>query len=240
MCTVTYVPTANGYYLTSNRDEKVSRKKAILPTEYYKNGISLIFPKDADAGGTWIALKDNGDSICLLNGAFENFTPNKIYTLSRGKIVTQLAISNNIVSGFNNISLTKTAPFTLIIINNAKLFECKWDGELKHVKELCSASTHIWSSATLYNKNQQQLRQKWFNEWVAKNPLPSLYNIFSFHKNTGEGNSHYDLVMNRENKTFTVSITGISVTADASIMQYMDLLTNEYKTVAFAKQTQLS
>ncbi|MGL1516781.1 NRDE family protein, partial [Vibrio parahaemolyticus] len=44
------------------------------------------FPKDPDGGGTWIALKENGDVAILLNGAFENHIPAYPYRRSRGLI----------------------------------------------------------------------------------------------------------------------------------------------------------
>ncbi|WP_264554454.1 NRDE family protein [Flavobacterium sp. N1861] len=70
MCTVTYVPLKNGSCLTSNRDEKVAREKAIPPTEYFINNKKVIFPKDPKAGGTWFAY-DEKNIIILLNGAKE-------------------------------------------------------------------------------------------------------------------------------------------------------------------------
>ena len=60
MCTVTYIPVGEKKYITSNRDEKAFRKKALPPQPYLHKEISLIYPKDGDAGGSWIALNENG------------------------------------------------------------------------------------------------------------------------------------------------------------------------------------
>jgi uncharacterized protein with NRDE domain len=70
MCTVTYIPTKMGYYLTSNRDEHESRSQAVPPEIYTDAKISLLYPRDVDKKGTWIAVKNNGDLAVLLNGAF--------------------------------------------------------------------------------------------------------------------------------------------------------------------------
>lgn len=70
MCTVTYIPTKNGFCFTSNRDEKASRE-TIQPTIYINNGMELIYPKDKVAGGTWVAADGKNRIACLLNGAFE-------------------------------------------------------------------------------------------------------------------------------------------------------------------------
>ncbi len=53
MCTVTFVPTQNGYILTSSRDEQKARS-TIFPKKYSIANKTLIFPKDELSGGTWI------------------------------------------------------------------------------------------------------------------------------------------------------------------------------------------
>jgi hypothetical protein len=234
MCTVTYVPSASGYFLTSNRDEKSTRAKALAPANYIINDVELIFPKDGDKGGTWITLKENGDSLCLLNGAFENFTDTGKYKISRGTIVLQIATINNLVEAFSNIDLLHTAPFTLIIVFDKKLFECRWDGEKKYCTQLNNSSKHIWSSATLYDAYQQNKRLQWFEQWQIDNPTPSQKDLFNFHKNTGDGNMEEDLIMNRNNTYFTVSITGIAVNNDTCQMQYEDIINHERNNITFA------
>ena len=234
MCTVTYVPSSDGYYLVSNRDEKHTRKRALLPAEYSLDGTTVIFPKDADAGGTWIVLKENGDSLCLLNGAFTNFIDTGLYTVSRGKIVLQIAAAFDMLAAFQSLSFTESAPFTLIMINNSKLWECRWDGETKHYNLKDEYSGHIWSSATLYDAEQRKLRQQWFKKWLTENPSTCLYSLFHFHKNTGEGNPEIDLVMNRDGKLFTVSITGIAVNSSGSLMQYIEIKNNDSATIGFS------
>lgn len=236
MCTVTYVPSNDGYYLVSNRDEKHTRKKALLPAEYILDGATVIFPKDADAGGTWIVLKENGDSLCLLNGAFENFMDTGQYKLSRGKIVVQIAAAFDMLTAFHSVSFADTAPFTLIMINNSKLWECRWDGEAKHYNLKDEHTAHIWSSATLYDAEQQKLRQQWFIKWLTENPSVCLYQLFHFHKNTGAGDPKIDLVMNRNGELYTVSITGIVANSSSRLMQYIDLRHNDSTTIGFATE----
>ncbi len=234
MCTVTYVPSTSGYFLTSNRDEKNTRTKALLPAECNISGESFIFPKDGDAGGTWIVLKENGDALCLLNGAFENFTSKDFYKISRGKIVLDIAITDNFIQSFAEISLVNTAPFTLVVINNKQLFECRWDGEKKHCKVLDNTLSHIWSSATLYDPTQQAKRENWFKQWQKNNEVPTQKDLFHFHTNTGDGNVEDNLLMNRNDTYFTVSITGIAVSNNDCLMQYQDIIHNEYSTTSFA------
>ncbi len=127
-------------------------------------------------------------------------------------------------------------PFTLIMIHNSRLWECRWDGQKKYHKLLDESIAHIWSSATLYDNGQQKLRQLWFKKWLTQNPSACLYKLFHFHKNTGEGNPEIDLVMNRADKLFTVSITGIAVNSSARLMQYIDLQNNDSTTIGFSTE----
>jgi uncharacterized protein with NRDE domain len=59
------------------------------------NGQKLFFPKDTDAGGTWIVMKENGDAAVLLNGAFINHTAEPPYRLSRGIILLDIFSTEN-------------------------------------------------------------------------------------------------------------------------------------------------
>src|SRR2546423_7938973 len=68
MCTVTFIPSKNNIFLTSNRDEKYWRSAATQPEDYsFKTG-KIIFPKDGDAGGSWFALHENRNTGVFLNG----------------------------------------------------------------------------------------------------------------------------------------------------------------------------
>jgi hypothetical protein len=230
------MPASNGYFLTSNRDEKSTRGIAMLPKVYSYKNAQIIFPKDATANGTWIVLKENGDSLCLLNGAFTNFVDKGNYKKSRGVIVLDIASSKNIVDAFRYMNLNDIAPFTLILIENKLLFECRWDGTLKHIKQLNNLLPHIWSSATLYDKAQRGIRNNWFNHFVINTINIGQDDIISFHKNAGDGNKNNSLVMNRDNKYFTVSVTSIAVQQDEMLMQYENLLSKNKYQVKFANQ----
>src|SRR5438093_950418 len=56
MCTVSFVPTARGFRLAMNRDEKRARVAALPPAVVRLNGHRAIFPREPGVG-TWRALK---------------------------------------------------------------------------------------------------------------------------------------------------------------------------------------
>lgn len=223
MCTVTFLPVEDGIYLTSNRDEHFTRGRAVAPQRYVINGCNLVFPKDVDKGGSWIASKDNGDVAVLLNGAFTKHIAKPPYRESRGMVLLEVLCKDSPLAYFNECNLIGIEPFTLILYTKAFLFECRWTGTEKHQQELNVGMSYIWSSSTLYDEKVVVQRQKWFDEWKAVESVKTVKDIVDFHRFGGTGNSEADLVMNREGRVMTVSITYVAVLKGESKMTYFDL-----------------
>jgi hypothetical protein len=227
MCTVTYIPTKEYIFLTSNRDEKNWRTDAHAPAVYEFQSGKIIFPKDGDAGGTWIAAHENGNIVIFLNGGFQPHTPSPPYRKSRGLVLLDIIKHPLPLDCFNEMELTGIEPFTAIIRNDNKLHECRWDGTEKHHREIDAHIPHIWSSVTLYDDLTIQKRRRWFNDWMEVNKNPSPDDILHFHQFTGDGDAHNDLMMNRNGKVCTVSITSIEINGRGLTMSYLDLKNNQ-------------
>src|SRR5438132_3548575 len=67
MCTLSWLPLPDGYFLAMNRDELLSRARGIPPSLHESNGVRVIYPSDGDAGGSWLAANELGHSLALLN-----------------------------------------------------------------------------------------------------------------------------------------------------------------------------
>lgn len=84
MCTVSFLPKGgNDFIITSNRDEKENREIALSPKKYIHQHLKIVYPQDTKAKGTWIAMSENGFTICLLNGGFMPHKSNPPYRKSR-------------------------------------------------------------------------------------------------------------------------------------------------------------
>jgi uncharacterized protein with NRDE domain len=223
MCTVTYIPINEKYFITSNRDEKNVRGTALHPAVYEINGKKLIYPKDANAGGTWIALHENGNAAVLLNGAFEKHIPRPPYRSSRGIILLEIISNERPARHFHQMDLSNMEPFTLILSEQENLYEYRWDGRIKYGRQLKKHRPYIWSSATLYDKDTVSKREQWFADFLNNNPNPTQQDILSFHRFSGNEDHANNLVMKRENIYSTVSITSIFLTAERASMKYLDL-----------------
>lgn len=226
MCTVTFVPVKGGALAASNRDEKNTRKPALPPAVYQHGDTRIMYPKDAQAGGTWIALKYNGDAAVLLNGAFTKHKAQPPYAKSRGIILLDVLNNKRPIQAFSHMPLNNIEPFTLILFVEQALTECRWDGREKHIKHLSAASAHIWSSATLYSDDVIVKREDWFNNWLAKHQDATINDLVGFHRFAGDGDKRNDLLMQRENIYQTVSITGLELMPGSEKMIYTDLVNN--------------
>jgi uncharacterized protein with NRDE domain len=234
MCTVTFIPVKDTFFLTSNRDEKIFRKPAFPPVIQWENGSGMLYPKDADAGGSWICMHENGNAAVLLNGAFSKHISTGNYRQSRGIIFLEIIRTEKPVETFIKINLVNIEPFTIIIFDNNYLYECRWDGYKKYYVQLQNDRPYIWSSATLYETEAVKKREEWFTHWLKQNPHPTQEDILYFHQFTGKGDFNNGLKINREEKMITVSITGIAVGKNTGCMKYIDLKNNNIYSQQFS------
>jgi len=225
MCTVTYVPSGNKIFLTASRDEQRERPAARIPDIYRVHGMNLLFPRDEPLGGTWFAINEKGTAVVLLNGALEKHISVPPYRKSRGLILLDLTASISPVTTFDEADLEQIEPFTIIVTEAGNLWVCRWDGSFKTMNKGNAKIPHIWSSVTLYDPVAMELRKKWFAEWLKLNPKPSGEAILRFHRDAGDGNPHHDLLMNRDDKLFTQSISTACISANNAGFQYLDLRT---------------
>jgi hypothetical protein len=224
MCTVSFIPVADKIFITSNRDEKRLRPGAASPQHFEYTSCEMIFPKDGKEGGSWICLCDNGNAAVLLNGAFKAHEKEPEYKKSRGLIFLELMDADYPLKKFLLTSLSGIEPFTIIVWQQGDLWELRWDESgTKHSMRLSKNHPHIWSSATLYDKDIQQKRKGLFERWLAHQPLPALDEIIRFHRFGVQGDQQNSFFINRD-KICTVSITAIELGYTGGKMVHTDFI----------------
>lgn len=223
MCTVTYIPGKEAVFITSSRDEQRTRGKAYPPDVHQHAGENFLYPVDSEAGGSWIAVKQSGDAMVLLNGGFEAHTPQASYRCSRGAVFMEILQQAHLCQGFDALPMEGVQPFTLIIFENRLLYECRWNGQEKFQAKLNAATPYIWSSVTLYDKEMRSIRETWFKKWLDETPEFNAQHIIQLHKTGNEQNKHFAFLMERPT-VHTTSITSISLQAREAIMYHSDVL----------------
>jgi uncharacterized protein with NRDE domain len=133
MCTVSFVRTNGKTIITSNRDEKTVRPSAIEPKNYWVGNKNIFFPKDNKAGGTWYAITEDKTVLVLLNGAAEKHQLQSYYRKSRGLIVLDIISANSPIYEWDSINLMDIEPFTLVLFQDLKLYQLRWDGKKRKI-----------------------------------------------------------------------------------------------------------
>lgn len=227
MCTVIYIPTENGVLFSSCRDENPARARALRPMLTQSVSGNILFPTDAEKGGTWIGLHERGHLLILLNGAFEAHQRIEKYKTSRGLIVKNLLDKEYPLKEWRSYNLHNIEPFTLILWQKDKLYELVWDGTVKYALRRNTQLPQIWSSSTLYDPSVKQKRKSWFDNWLARTLHPSAENIYQMLLQHND--NKYGFVMNRQSIQ-TLSISLIEIRGNHGRFQYHDMISGSKHT----------
>jgi hypothetical protein len=132
MCTVSWSPAPGGYQLFFNRDERRSRLPGLAPRLEEEGGTKFLAPRDADAGGTWVAVNQHGLTVGLLNLYQAAAAMPKPGRISRGLLVRALASSRSLEEAARLLSrqdLADYSPFTLVAAAPPlEVLTYAWDG----------------------------------------------------------------------------------------------------------------
>jgi len=221
VCTLTWFVKEGGYELFFNRDERLSRSRADLPSVQRDNGIAYISPTDSDAGGTWIAVNQLGVTVCLLNHyQFEQLESYKQWT-SRGEIVRQFATTSDLAIAeqqFAGLSLDDYRAFRMFIIDRHgknRLFV--WDGHQPRTERNVTTPK---SSSSVDAKHVKSLRKQLFAE-LRLGECKDSEAYIKYHSSHMPSKSKESVCMHREEAN-TVSMSYVNVTNDQVSFSYAD------------------
>jgi uncharacterized protein with NRDE domain len=223
MCTVSFVFANGKTIITSNRDEKIARPNAIEPKNYVVNNKTIFFPKDQKAGGTWYAITEEATVLVLLNGAAEKHELKPSYRKSRGLIVLDIISTNSPIAAWQTIDLTDIEPFTLVLFQNKKLYQLRWNEIEKETLSLNATQNYIWSSSTLYSAEISAKRANWFSTFIDTKPEVNATEMYHFHRYAEGDNTEHGLVINRDDVLKTLSITQTVIDANKVVLSHYDL-----------------
>lgn len=227
MCTVTVLQNGESTVITSSRDEKITRPRALGPCWYSINSKRIIFPKDSLFGGTWFCADQHANVATLLNGAKEKHISAPSYGKSRGLILLDIIGSPSPQEVWTTINLNRIEPFTMILLQREDLYQMRWNGLKKETIKLDRDKHYIWSSSTLYSRSVRKMREQWFNDFIENKSLVTQEDILCFHQNTQSNNMENGLKINRGNLLKTLSITQSVVLKDNVDFNYIQLDSKE-------------
>lgn len=230
MCTVSiFRDSSNRLVLTSNRDEKIHRKTD-APLKVKVGNQFVIYPRDVEKNGTWIAMGETGRIVCLLNGGFEKHVPTGNYIKSRGQVVLDVFQFETIDQFIQEVELENIEPFTMFILkdkNDPFIHEIVWDGKTKTCQLLDSSIPLLRSSATLYSPDIRKNRVDIFNQWITDETNLNATSILDLHFATNNNNG---FILNQQENLKTVSVSQILIGESEGTFNYLDILDRDKNT----------
>ena len=222
MCTVTWLPTRDGYELRMNRDELRTRAIALPPAVYERNGVRYIAPRDVDGGGTWIVANETGVVICLLNGPLS--PDGRTGTRSRGLLVEDLSDARSVAEVRTRLAgsaLADYSAFTLLALEPG-LPACvsRWSGSTLVVDPAASPSS-LLTSSSFDPDAVVASRTAVHREFLRTSRGRDGETLDRFHRDHSPERSHRSVCMHRDDAS-TVSFTRIAVCRDAVLVHYED------------------
>ncbi len=207
MCTVSFVPYKKGFILTANRDEFSDRSRADFPNFVETKRGKVEFPKDGDAGGTWIAMSK---TLCvsLLNGNYDRDL-SKTYRKSRGLVALEPFDFETIEAYLEQADFNGINGFTMVLIDlKSEIWELKWDGSELKTQRYDLNHPKLWVSVPDRFNHIRSWRNDAFTKVLEKDQHPDPDTIRSFHQiKSDPGGFGTQIVKN--DMVYTVSMTQI-------------------------------
>ena len=222
MCTVSWLPTQDGYELFFNRDELRTRQPAQPAALHTLNGVRYLAPTDGDKGGTWLGINEYGVTVGLLNRYADPIDRTREYD-SRGWLVRDalVCVSPLEVAQFlASQDLTRFPPFTLVTLARfAEPTICHWSGQTLWLEPDAAAALPL-SSSSFLPAEVTRARQQYFRQ-LMPNGTPDAATLRVFHHSHEPARGAYSVCMHRDDAQ-TVSFSHIKVTAESVEFAYHD------------------
>ena len=221
MCTISFLPKPQGFYLAMNRDEKRDRFAALPPKIVDLANRRAIFPRES-TGGTWISANDAGVCLALINWHGVEREP-KHDVVSRGEVVRALAGKSSvdeIACEVVKLPLRKLRPFRLIAIVPSERLVTEWRWNLERL----TTRNHQWQvehwfSSGLDERRAERERQRVCETAHNRQSARNLRWLRQLHRSHAPKRGPFSICMHRADAT-TVSYTEIAVSGRRATMRY--------------------
>jgi hypothetical protein len=221
MCTVSFIPRTEGFYLAMNRDERVDRVQALPPVEFRRAGLRCLYPYEP-AGGTWIAANEAGVCLALINWPMVNREPTG-EPLTRGEVVRALVDKpafRGLHQGLPRLPLLHMRPFRLIAasLQERSVGEWRWDGAYLAFEPHPWARLH-WFSSGFDEREAGHQRGQVCHRAAAQASAGSLAWLRRLHGSHQPSPGPYSICMHGPGAQ-TVSYTEVVVSPTKLTMRY--------------------
>lgn len=236
MCTVSFLPLplpSGGYLLATNRDESPVRGEALPPAWILAGGRRVLAPVDPDAGGSWVALDEDGRALCVLNGDRPAAAPPPVEPRSRGLLLLDLMADPRPASVWRALDAGQDAlrraarPFKLLAVEPgppASGLFMEWDGARLRRTPIAGDACLVSSSFEPDEVGRRRVQA--FRELAAR-PRRDVADLaaaqIAWHRSHAAGaatGDAFSVCMHRREAS-SRSLTALEVWADERAMSYV-------------------
>jgi Transport and Golgi organisation 2 len=222
MCTLSFVPKADGFLVAMNRDEQRSRMAALPPTLHRCGELDAIYPSE-QGGGTWIGANERGVCAALIN--WYTLPQCREPSFSRGVIIPRLLAcqsSEEMQRIVQSLPLEQLNPFRLFLIRGASEEVTEYRCEKSGPERL----NHPWITGHWFSSGHDEVtasrvRGETCHETSKARDAGTASWIQRLHTSHNPVIGPDSICMHR-NEAQTVSMTMVDVSANSVSMSYHD------------------
>ena len=223
MCTLTFLPTADGYLAGMNRDELGTRPVARPPQVHMGGATKALYPTEP-AGGTWIACNQRGVLLALLN--WNDAENHRVHanTTSRGLVIPALIGEKDLAaadSAFERMTLAGILPFRVFGFFAGKKTAVlwRWNGTQKDRFTVPWSRGH-WFSSRLSDRTAELERGIACEAAALKPDFGSPESLRLLHASHVPAAGPFSVCVHRPDAT-TVSYTEVVCREGSLAMRYV-------------------
>jgi Transport and Golgi organisation 2 len=223
MCTLSFLPTRDGYIAAMNRDELRTRPQALPPGIHAAGEVSLIYPREP-GGGTWIGVNSQGVSLALLNWYSAETEELGEKSRSRGEIIpTALPKANaeDMEEMLRQLDLAGIYPFRLFgfFPGEKQICEWRWDAWNLSRESHAWRRQHWFSSSRSDKQAAVQRGMACTQAWCGDPAYPALW-LRELHASHEPAPGPFSVCVHREDAA-TVSYTEVEWLGSETRMRYL-------------------
>jgi hypothetical protein len=214
-----------------SRDELRARLPAFPPLDVVRGARRVLMPRDADAGGTWIAVNDAGVVFTLLN-LYSGHNERPAHRVGSPRLRTRGTVIEHLVEAItasqalermDAIDADAVRPFRVLACDRiGSVMEAVWDGA-SISRSLRSLDVPLMrTSSSLGDAVVIRPRRALFHTLLRESRRPTAATQDAFHHHYWPGARELSVRMSRPDAR-TVSITTVEVRDSGVRMLYHEL-----------------
>ncbi len=195
MCTLSFIPTPEGYVIGMNRDEQKTRPRPMPPSV---SG-NAVYPKEPATGGTWLAINARGLTLALLNKNEDGPLPVKLR--SRGEIIPTLISSDSLAEvhrGLLENGFKGLWSFRLIAFSFAEHEICEWAYGAQLSQAYFDWAPRHWFSSGMSDIEANRVRTGVVEQAWQKSDAGTPFWLRALHKSHEPRRGAYSICVHRE------------------------------------------